>query len=79
VPALQAVCLRLLHLVAPSERHAWLRAFVERQPVRLHVADRPVTDKQEQARILADEVERFRAQRLIKLEKLGVVTPASTH
>jgi SAM-dependent methyltransferase len=78
VPALQAVCLRLLHLVAPAERAAWIRAFVERQPVRLHVGDRPVTDPAEQARIVEIELERFRVQRLAKLEQLGVVRPAPT-
>jgi len=73
VPALQAVCLRLLHLVAPDARAAWLRAFVERQPVKLHVRDAAVTDKEQQAQILGAELERFRTQRLWKLEQLGVV------
>jgi SAM-dependent methyltransferase len=77
VPPLQAVCLRLLHLVAPGARAAWLRAFVERQPVKLHVRDHAVTDKQQQAQILEAELERFRAQRLPKLEQLGVVRPAT--
>jgi len=77
VPALQAVCLRLLHLVPQGEHAAWLRAFVERQPVKLHVRDQAVTDKQQQARILEAELEKFRAQRLPKLEQLGVVRPAA--
>jgi SAM-dependent methyltransferase len=77
VPALQAVCLRLLHLVAPEARAAWLRAFVERQPVKLHVRDAVVTDKEQQAQILGAELERFRAQRLPKLEQLGVVRAAT--
>ena len=73
VPGLQAVCLRLLMLVDAPDRPAWIRAFVARQPVRLHVADRPVSDPEEQARIIAGELERFQAQRLPKLAALGVV------
>lgn len=75
LPALQAVCLRALYLVAPADRAAWLRAFVARQPVRLHVADRAVSDTREQARVLEGEVEKFRTQRLPKLVQLGVVRP----
>ena len=78
VPALQAVCLRLMYLVAPSDRGAWIRAFVERQPLRLHVADRAVSDAAEQASGLEAELEKFRAQRLTKLETLGIVRPHST-
>jgi SAM-dependent methyltransferase len=78
VPALQAVCLRLLYLVEPADRTAWIRAFVERQPVRLHVADRAVSDAREQARVLEGELEKFRAQRLSKLVQLGVVRSAAT-
>jgi SAM-dependent methyltransferase len=73
VPGLQAVCLRLLMLVDPPDRAAWIRAFVARQPVRLHVADRPVSDPEEQAKVIAAELERFKAQRLPKLRALGVV------
>jgi hypothetical protein len=79
VPALQAVCLRLLHLVPPEDRATWLRAFVERQPVKLSVANRPVTDQTEQVRIISGELERFRVQRLSKLVALGVVRDTSTH
>jgi SAM-dependent methyltransferase len=77
VSALQAVCLRLLTWIEPSERAAWLRAYVERQPLRLHVAGAPVEDLGEQARVLAQEVEKFRANRLPKLVELGVVAPQS--
>ena len=76
VPALHAVCLRLLHLVSPAERPAWIRAWVERQPVRLFAADRLVTDKGEQARILERELDKFRVQRLPRLQALGVVRPS---
>ncbi len=73
VPALQAVCLRLLYLMEPQAHSAWLRAFVERQPVKLHVREQAVTDKDQQVRILQAELEKFRALRLPKLEQLGVV------
>jgi hypothetical protein len=72
VPSLQAVCLRLLTSVEASARPAWVRAFVERQPVRLHVRERLVEDKDEQARILLQELVRFEETRLPKLLELGV-------
>jgi hypothetical protein len=75
VPALQAVALRVLTGVAPDDRDGWLRAFVSRQPVSLHVSGRPVDDPDEQARVLALEVEKFRSARLPKLVALGVVEP----
>jgi len=77
VSALQAVCLRLLTWIEPADRAAWLRAYVERQPLRLHVGGAPVEDHGEQARVLAQEVEKFRANRLPKLVELGVVAPQS--
>ncbi|HEX8789732.1 MAG TPA: class I SAM-dependent methyltransferase [Polyangiaceae bacterium] len=72
VSALQAVCLRVLSWVEPAERAAWLRAYVERQPLRLQVGGAAVEDRSEQARVLAQEVEKFRAARLPKLVELGV-------
>jgi SAM-dependent methyltransferase len=75
VSALQAVCLRLLTWIEPAERAPWLRAYVERQPLRLHVGGAPVEDRAEQARVLAQEVEKFRTARLPKLVELGVVAP----
>ncbi len=75
VPALQALALRVLYLVTPADRPAWLRRFVERQPVKLHVSDRAVQGLDEQVRVLDAEVERFRAQRLPFLERLGIVLP----
>jgi SAM-dependent methyltransferase len=77
VSALQAVCLRLLTWIEPAERAAWLRAYVERQPLRLHVGGAPVEDRDQQVRVLAQEVEKFRANRLPKLVELGVVAPQS--
>jgi SAM-dependent methyltransferase len=73
VPTLHAVALRLLRGVLPTEHDAWIRAFVARQPVSLQAAGRPVEDPAEQARIIAQEVGKFRARRLPKLVALGVV------
>ena len=73
VPTLHAVALRLLTGVQPADRPAWIREFVARQPVRVTVADRPVETEDEQARVLAEEVEKFRVGRLPKLVALGVV------
>jgi len=78
VPTLQAVALRLMTGVDPADRPAWIRAFVARQPVRLQVGDRTVESEEEQARVLAEEVEKFRAGRLPKLVALGVVEAART-
>ena len=47
--------------------------LVERQPVRLHVRERLVEDKEEQARILLQELAGFEETRLPKLLELGVV------
>jgi hypothetical protein len=74
---MQAVCLRLLTWIEPAERAAWIRAYVQRQPLRLHVGDALVADPAEQARVLAQEVEKFGANRLPKLVELGVVAPPS--
>jgi SAM-dependent methyltransferase len=73
VSMLDAVGLRLLTEVAPADRPAFLSAFVERQPLKLHVADRPVTDPAEHAHILAAEIADLRAKRVPKLIELGVL------
>jgi hypothetical protein len=75
VSTLHAVALRLLTGVAPGDRDAWIRAFVERQPLSLQVAGRPVVSPDEQAAVLAQEVDRFARQRLPHLAALGVVGP----
>jgi hypothetical protein len=51
---------------------------VARQPLRLRVGDRAVETEDEQVRVLAEEVERFRAGRLPKLVALGVVEAVET-
>lgn len=77
VSALHAVCLRLLTWIEPAQRPAWLRAYVDSHSLRLHVGGAPIEDRGEQARVLAQEVEKFRATRLPKLVELGVVAPQS--
>ena len=72
VPMLQAVSLRLLTGVAPADRAAWARAFVARQSVRLQVGDAAVEGAEDQARVLLQEMEKFRATRLPKLIELGL-------
>ena len=69
---LQAVSLRLLTGVPPAERAEWTRAFVARQPVRLHIGDTAVEGEEDQARVLLREMEKFRAARLPKLIELGL-------
>ena len=73
VPTLQAVALRLITGVDPGDRPAWIRAFVARQPLKLAVGERAVETEDEQVRVLSEEVEKFRADRLPKLVALGVV------
>ena len=73
VPTLQAVALRLVTGVDPADRDAWIRAFVARQPVRLTVGEQAVETQEDQARVIAGELEKFRAVRLPKLVALGVV------
>jgi len=70
---LEAVCLRIVTSVSAVERPAWIRAFVERQPLKLHVADRPVEDPEEQARVLSAELTQVCDKRLPKLLELGVL------
>jgi hypothetical protein len=73
LPQLEAVSLRLLTEVAPAQRPGWIRAFVARQPLRLRVGDRVIEDAEEKARVLSEQMEQFRIQRLPKLIELGIV------
>jgi SAM-dependent methyltransferase len=73
VPTLQAVALRLVTGVEPAEQTEWIRAFVARQRVKLSVGDRVVETQEEQAKIITEEVAKFRARRLPKLVALGVI------
>lgn len=69
----QAVALRALTEARPEERAAWLRAFVEANPLRLWDHGSPRDDKEEVARALEVEVETVRATRLPKWLELGIV------
>jgi len=73
---LDAVSLRLLTEVEPEERPAWIRAFVARQPLRLHIRERAVDEHEEKERILAEALERFRVARLPALLRLGILEAA---
>jgi SAM-dependent methyltransferase len=73
---LQAVCLRLLTSVLPEDRPAWIRRFVERQPLKLHVADREVDGVDERASVLQGELTAFCDTWLPKLLELEVLEQA---
>lgn len=73
VPSLQAVCLRLVHLIAPGERARAIREYVATQSLKLYAGDRSITEPEEQATVIEGEFERFLVQRLPKLVALGVV------
>jgi SAM-dependent methyltransferase len=75
VQTLQAVAIRMLTGVEPAGRPAWIRAFVERSPIKLHDGDRLITGVEEQQRVISKEVERFCAERLPALVQLGIVEP----
>jgi hypothetical protein len=44
----------------------------------LTVRDRAIASRQEQQRVLLDEVERFRARRLSKMIELGILDAATS-
>jgi SAM-dependent methyltransferase len=73
---LNALSLHLLTRVEEGERAAWIRSFVERTPLKMAVADRAVTDKDELTRVVEAEHLRFAAAWPDKLVELGVLTRA---
>jgi hypothetical protein len=73
---LQAVCLRLLTGVIAADRPAWIRRFVERQPIKLHTADREVDGVDERAGVLSGELSAFCEAWLPKLLELEVLEQA---
>jgi SAM-dependent methyltransferase len=72
-PMLDAVLLRALTEARPDERAAWLRAFVEVNPLRVWDHGRTVNAKEELARIVELQLEQFSATRLPKLIELGIL------
>jgi SAM-dependent methyltransferase len=78
VPTVEAIAILLLTEVAPEKRDEWVRGFCGREGFRLTVRDRAIASRQEQQRVLLDEVERFRARRLSKMIELGILDAATS-
>jgi SAM-dependent methyltransferase len=70
---LHAVVLRALTEADDAARTEWIHALLQKQTLRLWVRDRAVDDKDEQARVIADETAPFLAKRVPKLAELGIV------
>jgi SAM-dependent methyltransferase len=70
---LHAVVLRALTEADAAGRRAWIHALLQKQTLRLWVRDRAVDDKDEQARVIDDEMAPFLEKRMPKLVELGVV------
>jgi hypothetical protein len=73
LPTVEAIAILLLTEVAPEKRDEWVRGFCGREGFRLTVRDRVIASRQEQQRVLLDEVEQFRARRLSKMIELGII------
>ena len=75
---LEAISLRLLTEVVPAARPAWIRALVARQPLRLRVGDRWIADDDADTKVhvLSEQLAHFCANRLPKLQELGIVEPS---
>jgi ubiquinone/menaquinone biosynthesis C-methylase UbiE len=76
VSSIEAVALFLLTEVPSEERQAWVRARCGRESFRLTVAGRAIHGKDEQVRVLLEEIDRFARTRLAKLVELGVLARA---
>jgi SAM-dependent methyltransferase len=72
----EAVGVHLLTAVEPHHREAWLTRFVAESPIKLSDGDRPITDKEEQRRVLAQQVDELRVRRLPELLRLGILAEA---
>jgi SAM-dependent methyltransferase len=72
IPMLQAVAIRLLTEVEPKHWHECIRGLLQRQPFRLKVGDR-VVDDEEKERVLLEEVEKFRVERLGRFVELEIL------
>jgi SAM-dependent methyltransferase len=73
VPLLDAVALRALSEANPDGRSAWIRAFVDANPLRLWDHGRALDDKEDLARHIGAQLEHFCATKLDKLIELGIV------
>jgi hypothetical protein len=59
--------------VNPRDREAWLSSLVGRESFRVYVSGRRV-DAEAALRVLATEVEAFRANKLAKMIELGILS-----
>lgn len=73
ISMLHAVLLRALTEASPDDRAAWMRAFVDANPLRVSDHGRTVNDKADLARIVEVQFEQFCATHLAKLIELGIV------
>lgn len=73
----EAVGVHLLTAVEPEAREAWLRRFVAESPLKLSDKGRPITDKEEQRRVLAQQIDELRVRRLPELLRLGILAAGS--
>ncbi|HTV22022.1 MAG TPA: methyltransferase regulatory domain-containing protein, partial [Polyangiaceae bacterium] len=72
-PMLDAVLLRALTEAHPNERPAWIRAFVDANPLRISDHGRTLNAKDDLAQVVEVQLEQFCATRLPKLLELGIV------
>jgi SAM-dependent methyltransferase len=70
---LDAVLLRALTEARPDDRAAWIRAFVDANPLRVWDHGRTLNAKDDLARVVEVQFEQFCATRLPKLLELGIV------
>jgi SAM-dependent methyltransferase len=70
---LDAVLLRALTEARPDERAAWIRAFVDANPLRVWDHGQTLDAKDDLARVVEVQFEQFCATRLPKLLELGIV------
>lgn len=73
---LDAVLLRALTEARPDARAAWIRAFVDANPLRVWDHGQTLNSKDDLARVVEAQLEQFCATRLPKLVELGIVERA---
>jgi SAM-dependent methyltransferase len=75
---LEAVLLRALTEAERDHRAAWIRAFVEANPLRVWDHGQTLNEKADLVRVVEQELARFCATRLLKLIELGIVERCET-
>ncbi len=73
ITMLEAIAIRLLTEVPVAARAEWLRVLLGKDALRLVVQGEVVEDEAAQARVVLDELDKFRTRRLAKLVELGVL------